>query len=327
MDTTTQIPHDQVLVDIHQKTGKVIKWTTKKRQTNELAQAFRRIEKKYSMNFEGRAYQLEQCGAWLEFKEFKEYGHKTLNRASFCKYRLCPMCSWRRSLKIYGQVSQIMEVLTNQGYRFLFATMSKKNCTHSEMTDEITLLFNGYTALLRKPDVKKRIYGSMRSLEVTHNLDRKSIYFDTFNFHIHAIFVVRSRYFKKDYLKQSEWLKIWKNSVKVCYDPHFDIRAIKLKDKGAIREISKYATKPNDILVADPELMDTAIISLDTALAGRRLISFTGIMKKVKADLNLDDIENGDLVNVDGESDINDELNYVIRRYSWHVGYNAYTKS
>ena len=206
--------------------------------------------------------------------------------------------------------------------------MSFKNCTGPELRNEVSKLFKAYTNLLRVNRVKKQIKGTMRSLEVTHNLDLKSLWYNTFNLHIHAIFVVKSLYFRQGYIKQPEWQDLWQKAGKIDYDPHFHIQAVKLKDKGAIREVSKYSTKPNDILlINDPHLMDEALFYLDQALAGRRLVSYTGIMKKIKAELNLDDAETGDLVNVDGRQKLNQNLEYVIERYGWDVGYNFYIRS
>ena len=59
------------------------------------------------LGLEKKSFRVSECGTFLEFKKFVD-GSLKLNGANFCKVRLCPMCSWRRSLKIFSQVSEIM---------------------------------------------------------------------------------------------------------------------------------------------------------------------------------------------------------------------------
>ena len=56
-----------------------------------------------------RADRVSQCGSYLDFGVLPD-GTKKLVKANFCRDRLCPMCNWRRSLKLYSQVSQVMDV-------------------------------------------------------------------------------------------------------------------------------------------------------------------------------------------------------------------------
>lgn len=331
---SSQTITEQFLVDRHSKTDKIVPWHEKKYQALQIAKAYDHLSKT-DPEFKAKAYKISRCGTLLEFRryleacELIEIGELRLDRANFCRLRGCPMCDWRRSLKIYGQTSQIMDKLEGLKYRFLFVTMSFRNCDGAQMRHEIKRLFRAFVKLLDRKKVKKQVKGAMRTLEVTHNLDIASDFYNTFNLHLHGIFVVKPSYFKgNNWIKQPEWQDIWKEVGKVAYDPHFHIKAVKPKDKGAIREVSKYSTKPNDILlIDDPHLMDEALFYIDQGLAHHRLISYYGIMKKIKADLNLDDAENGDLVNVDGQQELNENLKYVIERYGWHFGYNFYTKS
>ena len=174
----TESPETQVLVDIHPKTGKVLPWQRKKKETLEMAASCRRIEKD-DHSFKFRAAKLESCGNYLEFHRAIKTGDRTLSRANFCKYRLCPMCSWRRSLKIFGQASQVMEEAEKQGYRFVFATLTVKNCQGVDLGSELTQLYAGTLALLRRKRYKKAVHGWMRVLEVTHNIKVFDKSFDT----------------------------------------------------------------------------------------------------------------------------------------------------
>lgn len=328
MQDTKTLPVDQLLIDIHPKTHKLVNWAERKEKTNRMAKAMQKVME-IDPSFRGRPFKLMECGSWLEFKAFKGSYEKTLHRANFCKYRLCPMCSWRRSLKIFGQTSQIMDVAEQEKYRFLFVTLTVRNVEGKFLKRTIDRLFDGYNRLLRQKKYKDIVHGSMRCLEVTHNVDPSDEWFDTYHPHIHAIFAVRSSYFSKKgrYIPQAQLIKDWRKAAKLSYDPTVDIRAIKKGDTGAIREVSKYSTKAGEILVDDEEMTTRAIWFLDNALAGRRLVSYAGAFRSIKSALNLDDAETGDLVNVDGDADLRQDVDYVIETYGWHAGYGQYTKT
>jgi len=319
-------PKTQDLIDIHPKTGDLVPWQRKKKETILLSASCRRIEK-IDPSFKHRAAKLDECGNWLEFHRGKTSGTLTLARANFCKYRLCPMCAWRRSLKIFGQTSQIMDVAEKEKYRFLFVTLTMKNCHKVHLSRDITRLYNGTRELLRKKRYKGAVKGWMRALEVTHNTDITSKSFDSYHPHLHLIWAVKPDYFKKgQWISQAQLTDDWQKSCKLDYKPITDIRAVDNRKKGAIREVSKYAVKPSDILVQDHDLTDSAVWTLDQALENRRMVSYGGILKKIKADLNLEDAENGDLVQTDGEQSLNEELDYIIEKYRWNIGLNIHQR-
>lgn len=322
MNTINLSAKQEFLVDKHPITGKKIPWSMYKNNNLELAEAFRRLEKIDPM-FKGRAPQLQECGCWLEFRRY-ENGDLALNRANFCKYRLCHMCGFRRSMKNFGQQSQIMDVAEAMQYRFIFATLTIRNCPGKDLGKAIDILYGGHSRLMKQKRYKSQFKGWTRTLEVTHNIDRKSEFFDTYHPHLHIIAAVRPSYFKKGYIQQSDLIHDWKKAAYLDYEPSVDIRAIK-KRSGAVKEISKYTTKASDILTDDNDLTDSAVYYLDAALANRRLISCGGIFKQIKADLNFDDSETGDLVNVDGDQ-LRDDLAYVLETYKWHTGYRQYVK-
>ncbi len=328
--TDYELSHDknQILIDIHPKTKKLNPWQKHRKNTDALAASCRRIEK-IDTFFKGRAARLENCSTWLEFRKY-ESGDKALNRANFCRYRLCPMCSWRRSLKMFGQTSQVMDVAESQRYRFLFVTLTVRNCSGVYLGRTINSLFKGFSNLLRQGKYKKVVKGWMRTLEVTHNVILGDKSFDTYHPHLHVILVVKESYFKKhgkDYIQQADMIQDWRKALGVDYDPGAHIKAVKQNDKsGSIKEVSKYVTKAGDLLTWDDDLTDSGVWHLDNALAGRRLVSYGGILKQIKADLNLDDVETGDLVNVDGENPLRDDLAYVLEMYHWRAGYGLYIK-
>ena len=287
------------------------KFVPKKKDALLLADVYDRL------GLDGRMARVADCGSFLEYYVTPEA--KTLHSANFCKDRLCPMCNWRRSLKIFGQVSQVMDELERQQYRFLFLTLTVRNCSSEDLPATVQVLYDGWRQLYHKHKIFRRsIEGTFRSLEITRNLKA-----GTYHPHLHVILAVRPDYFRCGYIPQSEWSYMWRSCCSLDYNPIVDIRTIKPNDKGlsgAVAEVAKYAVKSSDFLRGTPDDMARTAWDFLTALSGRRLCSFTGIFAKVRKALRLDDIDSGDLVQVDGTV-LRDDVAYMIVRYRWAAGF------
>lgn len=315
----------EVLKDKDKK-GKERPWKEKRVKTLALAESYERLGIK-------KAYRVRDCGSFLEFKRLID-GTLKLNGANFCKVRLCPMCSWRRELKIFAQTSKVMDkALEIKEYRFIFLTLTCKNIDGEELSSTLDKLFHAFKKLSERKIVKRSIVGWFRALEVTHNLDESSKDYDTYHPHFHIILMVNKRYFKDTglYISQEVWTSLWRESLQVDYTPIVDVRAFKTRTKGQIAkslaETAKYTVKDNDyILAGNDEMTDSAVMILDRALANRRLVAYGGELKKIHKSLNLDDVENGDLINTASDEDIREDVDYVLERYRWHIGYKQYYK-
>lgn len=293
--------------------------------------------------FEHKAFRVENCGSFLEFHVSEQ--EKKLHNANFCRDRFCPMCNWRRSLKVFGQVSQIMNVLEGQKYRFLFLTLTVKNCSGEDFKGTIQMMFDGwrkfYHDYFRRNNVLKGVAlkgvvcGAFRSLEVTINHKTGE-----FHPHFHVILAVTPDYFAgRNYVKQEQWAEMWRTACGLDYKPIVDIRTVKPKEDkktgemtiaGAVAEVSKYAAKGEDYIPrSDDELEGQFSLAgydrtyylriLLDGLRGRRLVDMTGCFRKVKEQLGLDDAESGDLVHVEPD-ELRADVAYLIVRYQWRNG-------
>lgn len=56
-----------------------------------------------------RAQLVADCGTYIGIQGTGEGA--AIVEANFCKQRLCPACSWRRSIKIYGATSRILDYI------------------------------------------------------------------------------------------------------------------------------------------------------------------------------------------------------------------------
>lgn len=300
----------QVLAD-KSATGKVRPWSLHKLNSGYISLAYEEVDPR-------KAERMKECANWLAFWR-KEDGSMKLHDARFCRVRLCPICQWRRSIKTYAQMSQVLEVAKSDGFEFVFLTLTMRNCEACELSDTLTILLQGFNRLMKYKDVKKAVKGYYRGCEVTHNISE-----DTYHPHLHCILAVNKSYFtSRDYLSQSRWSELWQRALQVDYQPIVDIRRCKGGSK-AIAEACKYAVKPSDIINFDDwDMTVDTLRTLDSALNNRRFIGLGGIIKDIHKRLHLDDMEDGDLIHTSDEE--RDEPTHEEIVYFWN-GYSQYEK-
>ena len=313
----------EILIDVTEH-GEIRPWQEKKINSLKLSESYKRL------GYLKKAKRVRFCGSNLTYKVDLANGSKKLFSADFCKVRLCTMCAWRRSLKVFGQVSKVMDVLCGmKKYNFLFLTLTVKNCNAEQLSSEIDKLFYGYKKLMLRAPIKRVVKGWFRALEVTHNTNRRSKSYDTYHPHFHVILQVNPTYFRtKDYLKHEDWVKIWRDVMNLDYDPEVYIEKAKAKNiSGAVAEIAKYTVKDKDYIIEhDQNLTDESVKTLDAALHGRRLTAFGGMMKEIHKELKLDDTENGDLVHTDNDDIEREDLASVLISYHWNIGLSNYVR-
>ena len=269
-----------------------------------------------------RSQRLATCAQWAEFEQLPD--GLRLHDASFCRVRLCPMCQWRRSLKLGAQVRQVVERAnadhireTKAPWRWLMVTFTVRNVPGEKLGAEIDRLHKALNNMAKCARWRGAVRGWLRATEVTHNTAKGSKSYDTYHPHMHMLLCVPARYFAgKGYIRQKEWADLWQHYAGTEYTPVVDVRAIKPSDGSSLAdlpaeqqaaamgkacaEVSKYAAKPADYIVAsDPELSLRAVATLDAMLDRRRMTSWGGVLKDIAKALQLDDPETGDLIHID----------------------------
>ena len=267
------------------------------------------------------------CGSALAFLKNLETGEKKLYSADFCKERLCPMCQWRKSLKVFHQVSKVMDKvqIEHQNLVPLFLTLTLRNCSGADLSDTLDTIFKGWTLLWKQRKIERIGKGWFRALEVTYNKEQ-----DTFHPHLHAIVFVEKGYFKKnnkDYMQTIDWVQMWRKALKLDYDPICDIRKVKGgKEKHkAVAEVAKYTLKDSDFVFDDTDLTDRLVSVLNGSLKGRRLFAFGGLLKQIAKEIGLQEVAEGDLVHIDDEV-IRMDVATVLEVYRWNFGIANYVR-
>ena len=313
----------EILQDVSES-GKVRNWDEKKKTNLQMVNLYQKamLKDESVMSF-SRLMQMKDCANYLVFSD--DGGKKKLVDANFCRVRLCPVCNWRKSLKMFSQVSEITDVLLKEKpwVRFIFLTLTLKNPTAEELKGSLDKMNEGFKWLVQKSKtfapakiLKENLLGYLKSTEITFNSRQ-----NTYHPHFHVLLELKSNYFATGYIKQSEYVQMWKQALKLDYNPQVDVRIIRNASSRVIAEMSKYPTKTADLLKLKNENQAVdALITLHNAMRNRRLVTFGGDFKEIRRRLKLDDIETGSLVHTETKNEGLNNVAYTLFKYNANYG-------
>lgn len=292
-------------------------WKELKMGSRKLALLYERANEILPVITQRRLEDLRDCGDTLEFALLPN-GRKELRRAWFCRVRLCPMCMWRRSLKLAARMKKAVELVkaARPSVRFLFVTFTQKNCDGSELGSVLSLMSSSFSKVLKNKRLAKVVLGYMRSIEVTVNREDW-----TCHPHIHAVLAVRADYFTRNYLKHEDWRSLWQSVMRLDYLPQVNVKVLKDSDWSVV-EAAKYSVKAIDTLADVPDEWSAArmLVDLTVGLHKRRLATFGGVFRDVKFE---EEYGSGDLVHVEGSGGVS-EVGRVV--YRWSPVYGVYVE-
>ena len=220
-------------------------WDVHRAESDQIANNYRGSE------FERYAERIDDCAQFLAFglvpnADEGAYQLK-LRTARFCRVRTCMVCAWRRSLMYKARAFKALpRVLADYPTaRYLFVTLTLKNCPVHELRNSILHLNQSFRRLAKLKHFPA--IGYLKTIEVTRGRRGDA------HPHIHCLMMVKPSFFSHGYVKKKEWCTWWKRAAKVDYTPIIDVQAIKAKDSplGLLTEVVKYQTKPNDLIFSD----------------------------------------------------------------------------
>ena len=292
-----------------------------------------------------KAEKIHYCSTYLEFLYNQSKNDLKLKKINSCKYRLCFVCNWRKSLKIYSFMRQCYNEIykRDKKTRFLFLTLTNKNCTLEDLPETVDTVLKSFIKFRKRKELKF-LKGCVRSLEITIDREkhitkdmynRKKEYYtkrglnvgdinDNYlmcNVHIHSILHTNYNDYTRyggNWLEQNKIALLWQKCLNVDYIPNVDIRAFKHKkeaDKGhEFAEMSKYTVKSSDIIKSldnykEFETDKKVIYWLDIALKNRRLFDMSGSFREIKRQLKFDEKHFEEYITIE-ENDIIYLLNY-----------------
>lgn len=304
------------------KSQDIIPYEQKKKKSYLLASSFRRLG-----HYDSRANRVLGCGSYLEFAIHKETGDRHLIGADFCRDRLCPMCNWRRSLRVFSDLSEVLSVALSDKFEYVpvFLTMTVKNCSPEQLRSQLVSMTSAWNRFCKILPVKRAFCGWFRCLEITYN--RKS---NTMHPHFHVVMLAKKDYFTSpDYLSIHKIVAFWRQALQVDYDPICHIKRVRPKSnksdgiRDAVLEVAKYAVKDTDYLDEfNDDLTDYLVDNLAVGLNGARLIAYGGVLKKIAAQLkvaeSIDDFgKTRDIIQ-------NEDYVYFVSVFRWSVGIGKY---
>ncbi|NJN74891.1 MAG: protein rep [Limnothrix sp. RL_2_0] len=244
----------------------------------------------HSQDFQKYARRVSECSQLLEFGIVPNNAAKRklkLTGARFCRVRHCPVCQWRRSLMWKSKAYKVLPKIVEQypKHRWLFLTLTLRNCSVSDLRvvlQEMNKAFKRMT--MRK--VWSSI-GWLKSIEVTCGRDGSA------HPHFHCLLMVPPTYFGKNYMKQADWVDLWRSCMKLDYNPIVDVRAVKRGQQPMqlIPEILKYCTKESD-MVGDRDWF----LELTRQMHKLRCVATGGLLKNYLRELEQ---EPDDLIGAD----------------------------
>ncbi|WP_275100564.1 protein rep [Paenibacillus alvei] len=274
----------------------------------------------YRLGKNNKAESVLYCGRSLKFSSCPQGHYKRLKWASFCRVRLCPMCGWRRSLKVAHQVKRVAHTaMESVNLRWVFLTLTVRNVSEDELSDEMDHLTKSFRRLFQKKRFKKTVLGFFRGLEVTYDADEfitkerykngsdyyksrglsvgdKNPNYNTYHPHYHVLLAVTPDYFTRNYIKKSEWAELWQDAARLDYFPIVDVRVVKdgrrlekekgilvekgYIDPGIVSEISKYTVKSNQYLFPEDKVKTDRVVATFEAALSGRRLFAFGGLLK-----------------------------------------------
>jgi plasmid rolling circle replication initiator protein Rep len=229
--------------------------------------------------FQNYANRVNLCSELLDFR-FQSAPNGLLDlkldAARFCRVRSCPVCQWRRSLMWKSKAHKVLPkiVADYPTHRWLFLTLTLRNCSITDLRSTLTQMHDSFSRMVKLKSFPA--VGWLKSTEVTRGKDGSA------HPHFHCLLMVQPGYFGKNYMKQTEWVQMWRRSLRIDYDPVVEVRALK-KDSNPvvlIPELLKYCTKESD-LVADKEWF----LELTRQMHNARVVSTGGLLKNYLKEL------------------------------------------
>lgn len=228
------------------------------------------------------ADKMSACGTFVDVGIDENGEFKVIN-ANFCRQRLCPVCQWRRSLKMYAYMSSAVDAL-GDNYRFLHLVLSRPNVLASGLGYELQQLYAAAGKLFRLDFVKAAVRGYLRCTEVTYNEDS-----DDYHPHLHITLAVPKSYFNsRIYIKRDRWVNAWNEANNwdrdlFGYDLSLHVQRVDDSPK-AVAELAKYSTKPIDLRSEHTGAALQQLFTYATVLKGRRMMQTSGVMREQIAD-------------------------------------------
>lgn len=214
------------------------------------------------LNYQDR---MNQCAPWLRFGEIspdevRDHDRRIrLEKARFCRVRLCPVCAWRKSLALKVRFLRNWEEggyrEACSGFAYIHIVFTVQNPPMADLRVVLKAMNHAFGKLLKRDAVLKMCKGFIKSVEITRGKDGNP------HPHFHVTIAVNPSYFTdRTYIKQAIWVQLWRDCMGLNYYPVVSVKRVKDRRKkkegsddlgAALVETVKYSVKSGDIMASE----------------------------------------------------------------------------
>lgn len=209
---------------------------------------------------------MNTCGSHLLFAHLRqpnEWGKEyKLYESRFCRVRVCPLCQWRRALRLQARLHRALKELDNDGGRWIFLTLSLKTAPIGGIRSELSAISSAWQRFTQLAEFRQAFVGYIRNVEITESNGRAHP-------HLHVLLLTKSDYFTGGgYINQKRFVEMWRQSARVDYSPSAYVEAVPEMDlpnvieyaqKNALRGVFGYSTKGEAFSGDSPEYIKAYI--------------------------------------------------------------------
>jgi plasmid rolling circle replication initiator protein Rep len=168
-----------------------------------------------------------------------------LHSARFCRVRWCPVCLWRKAMMWRARfIKALPAILADYPKaRFIFLTLTVKNCELEDLRETLAAMNKAWKLMTLRKNFPA--IGWLKSVEVTRGTNGLA------HPHFHCLLMVKSSYFTHGYLSQQAWRDLWKDCMRLDYDPMVNVKVVKNRKQKVNNAVDNAVTSYVDVNVDD----------------------------------------------------------------------------
>jgi plasmid rolling circle replication initiator protein Rep len=210
-------------------------WTEKKVYAGVVAQRLHVIGKK------ARYHRMKDCADTIISDVCGKCEARYIIRTNFCRDRLCPVCSWRRSRRLTQRLGEITTANEAEKHsRYILLTLTVRNIPWAALAEQIEVIMESWRRMEKRIKRAAAVTGWVRTFEVKRSHEHGDAHP-----HLHILLQVPPEYFDKDsgihYHKKDDLIQQWKKCLHADYAPSISINAVKDADYGIGRAVAAAA--------------------------------------------------------------------------------------
>lgn len=254
-----------------------------------------------------RAARMKWCGVPLAMEQCPVCGRKHITGEHMCHDRMCPLCQWQLSRVRYAQMLECLRLLddqlTEKHAKIGMLTLTLKNVPLRRLRSTLKLMSAAWDTMTRRVFWQRAVLGTARHVEITYNAQA-----NTYHPHMHILMITTAA-------DTRELHKIarqaWKHALRIDYDPITDYRDAYIKNPSKVAELAGVIERPvidwaserqcasaaaarecaKYVLGAKAlqEIPDNELERFAAAIAGLRMVSYTGLFRLARQALAFKD--------------------------------------